>query len=78
MAIDFRLTREQQNLRETARDFSQNVLAPPVPNAADTRDPNVAFAKTKPAYAEAQRCAAATSNGSGRWARGGLAAKPKH
>lgn len=50
MAIDFRLTTEQ--LRETARDFAQNVLAPPVPNTAATRDPHVAFAKTKPAYAE--------------------------
>jgi hypothetical protein len=28
MAIDFRLTKEQQDLREAARDFAQNVLAP--------------------------------------------------
>ena len=33
MAIDFRLTTEQQELREAARDFAQNVLAPLVPDA---------------------------------------------
>ena len=52
MAIDFRLTTEQQNLRETARDFAHNVLAPLVPDADAARDPHEAFAKTKPAYVE--------------------------
>ena len=32
MAIDFRLTKEQQDLREAARDFAQNILAPLVPD----------------------------------------------
>lgn len=59
-----------KRLRETARDFAQNVLAPPVPNPAATRDPHVAFAKTKPAYAEVQRWAVAASDDSGRWVRG--------
>lgn len=48
MAIDFRLTTEQQNLRETARDFAQNLLAPQVPDADATRSPHEAFAKIKP------------------------------
>src|SRR5260221_11282115 len=55
MAIDFRLTKEQQDLRETARDFAQNVLAPLVPDADATRDPHEAFAKTKPAYVESYK-----------------------
>ena len=48
MAIDFRLTTEQQNLRETARDFAQNLLAPLVPDADATRSSHEAFAETKP------------------------------
>jgi len=55
MAIDFRLTKEQQELREAARDFAQNVLAPLVPDADATRDPHEAFAKTKPAYVESYK-----------------------
>ena len=54
-AIDFRLTKEQQELREAARDFAQNVLAPLVPDADATRDPHEAFAKTKPAYVESYK-----------------------
>lgn len=48
MAIDFRLTTEQQNLRETARDFAQSLFAPLVPDADATRSPHEAFAKIKP------------------------------
>jgi hypothetical protein len=45
MAIDFRLTTEQQNLRETARDFAQNLLAPLVPDANATRSPHDGLAR---------------------------------
>jgi alkylation response protein AidB-like acyl-CoA dehydrogenase len=55
MAIDFTLTAAQQELRDNARDFAQNVLAPLVKDADASRDPQEAFAKTKPAYIEAYR-----------------------
>src|ERR1700748_2117121 len=55
MAIDFTLTKEQQELRDAARDFAQNVLAPLVPDADAARDPQEAFAKTKPAYIESYK-----------------------
>ena len=55
MSIDFTLTKQQQELREAARDFAQSVLAPLVPDADATPDPHQAFAKTKPAYVEAYR-----------------------
>ena len=55
MAIVFRLTIEQQDLREAARGFAQNVLAPLVPDADATRDPHEAFAKTTPAYVESYK-----------------------
>jgi len=52
MTIDFRLTKEQQDLRDAARDFAQSVLAPLVRDADRAPDPHEAFAKTKPAYIE--------------------------
>src|SRR5262245_17183116 len=55
MSIDFRLTKEQQDLRDAAQDFAQNVLAPLVPDADRAADPHEAFAKTKPAYVEAYK-----------------------
>ena len=55
MAIDFTLSPEQRVLREEARDFAQNVLAPLVREADATPDPHEAFAKTKPAYIEAYK-----------------------
>ena len=53
MAIDFRLTKPQEELREAARSFAQDILAPLVRDADATSDPHQAFAKTKPAYVEA-------------------------
>ena len=55
MPIDFRLTNEQEVLRDAARDFAQNVLAPLVRDADALADPQEAFAKTKPAYVEAYK-----------------------
>src|SRR2546427_6716019 len=55
MAIDFRLTNPQQELREAARSFAQDILAPLVRDADATPDPHEAFAKTKPAYVEAYK-----------------------
>jgi alkylation response protein AidB-like acyl-CoA dehydrogenase len=50
MPIDFTLTEKQQELREGARDFAQNILAPLVKEADASSDPHESFAKTKPAY----------------------------
>jgi alkylation response protein AidB-like acyl-CoA dehydrogenase len=55
MPIDFRLTKEQEDLRDAARDFAQNVLAPLVRDADASPDPHNAFTKTKPAYVEAYK-----------------------
>lgn len=55
MPIDFRLTKEQQEIQENARDFAHNVLAPIVRDADRTPDPHEAFAKTKPAYIESYK-----------------------
>ena len=55
MPIDFRLTKEQEELRENARDFALKVLAPIVRDADATSDPHEAFLKTKPAYVEAYK-----------------------
>ena len=55
MPIDFRLTKEQEDLRDAARDFAQDVLAPLVRDADASPDPQDAFAKTKPAYVEAYK-----------------------
>ena len=55
MSIDFRLSKEQEDLRDAARDFAQNVLAPLVRDADASPDPQDAFAKTKPAYVEAYK-----------------------
>ena len=55
MPIDFRLTKEQEELRENARDFARKALAPIVRDADATPDPHEAFLRTKPAYVEAYR-----------------------
>ena len=53
MAIDFTLTKDQQDLQQTAREFAQDVLAPVVRAADAEPDPLVGFNLTKPAYMEA-------------------------
>jgi acyl-CoA dehydrogenase len=55
MPIDFTLTREQKKVRDQARDFAENVLAPVVAKADAEPDPWQAFLLTKPAYVEAYR-----------------------
>jgi alkylation response protein AidB-like acyl-CoA dehydrogenase len=55
MAIDFTLSKQQEELRDNARDFAQSVLAPLVRDADATPDPHEAFVKTKPAYVEAYK-----------------------
>jgi nitroalkane oxidase len=55
MPIDFRLTDQQEELRDGARSFAQGFLAPLVKDADASPDPHEAFAKTKPAYVEAYR-----------------------
>src|SRR5690242_17432784 len=53
MAIDFTLTKDQQDLQRTAREFAQDVLAPVVREADAEPDPLAGFNLTKPAYVEA-------------------------
>jgi nitroalkane oxidase len=53
MAIDFTLTKDQQDLQQTAREFAQDVLAPVVREADAEPDPLAGFNLTKPAYVEA-------------------------
>src|SRR6478752_1472844 len=53
MAIDFTLTKDQQDLQQTAREFAQDVLAPVVRAADAEPDPLAGFNLTKPAYVEA-------------------------
>src|ERR1700751_71904 len=55
MTIHFTLTKEQNELRDAARDFAQTILAPLVRDADAARDPHEAFAKTKPAYVESYK-----------------------
>ena len=62
MAIDFTLTKQQQDLRDAARDFAESVLAPIVRDADGSPDPHEAFAKTKPAYVEAYKRGQPCSN----------------
>ena len=53
MAIDFTLTKDQQDLQQTAREFAQDVLAPVVREADAEPEPLAGFNLTKPAYMEA-------------------------
>jgi nitroalkane oxidase len=53
MAIDFTLTKEQQEIQAAARDFAQNVLGPITPRIDDEPDPLTGWQLAKPAYAEA-------------------------
>jgi len=53
MAIDFTLTKDQQDLQMMARDFAQNVLLPVIREADEEPDPLRGFNLTKPAYQEA-------------------------
>jgi hypothetical protein len=46
MSIDFTLTKPQLELRDAAREFVQNVLAPLVPDADATPGPHEAFDQT--------------------------------
>ena len=41
MAIDFTLTKEQQEIQAAARDFAQNVLGPITPQIDEEPDPGV-------------------------------------
>jgi len=47
------LTKDQQDLQQTAREFAQDVLAPVVRAADAEPDPLAGFNLTKPAYVEA-------------------------
>ena len=51
MAIDFTMTKDQQDVQMMAREFAQDVLGPIVREP----DPLKGFNLTKPAYAEAVR-----------------------
>ena len=53
MAIDFTLTKEQQELQAMARSFSQEVLAPLAPKVDAEPDPFTGWQMLKPAYEEA-------------------------
>jgi nitroalkane oxidase len=55
MAIDFKLSPEQQVLMRSARDFAQNVLKPLVAKADAEPDPQKGFQTIKPAYVEAYK-----------------------
>ena len=55
MTIDFNLSPAQKKIQLTARDFSENVLAPVVRDADREPDPLKAFQMTKPAYIEAYK-----------------------
>jgi acyl-CoA dehydrogenase len=55
MTIDFSLSKEQKDLRTSARTFAENVLAPIVREADAEPDPLRAFQLTKPAYVEAYK-----------------------
>jgi hypothetical protein len=74
MAIDFRLTTEQQNLRETARDFAQNLLASLVPDANATRSPHDGLARGPERAAERRSRPndrpSRPLTAAGRWVRG--------
>ena len=53
MAIDFTLTKEQQELQAMARSFSAEVLAPLAPKVDAEPDPFAGWQMLKPAYEEA-------------------------
>jgi nitroalkane oxidase len=53
MAIDFTLTKEQQEIQALARDFAQNVLGPITRQIDEEPDPLAGWQLAKPAYAEA-------------------------
>ena len=55
MAIDFTLTKEQQDIQAMARSFAQEVLAPLAPKIDAEPDPYVGWQMAKPAYEEACR-----------------------
>src|SRR3954467_2399925 len=55
MAIDFTLTREQQDIQLMARGFAREVLAPLSPKIDAEPDPYVGWQMAKPAYEEACR-----------------------
>jgi alkylation response protein AidB-like acyl-CoA dehydrogenase len=53
--VDFTLSKEQRKLQLDVREFTEEVLAPVVPEADRERDPALAFAMTKPPYIEAYK-----------------------
>ncbi len=53
MAIDFTLTKEQQDIQAAARDFAQNVLGPVAQKIDEEPDPLTGWQLAKPAYEEA-------------------------
>ena len=53
MAIDFTLTKDQQDIQAMARSFAQEVLAPLAPKIDAEPDPYVGWQMAKPAYEEA-------------------------
>src|SRR4051795_1104378 len=55
MAIDFTLTKEQQDIQMMARSFAREVLAPLDPSSPEEPDPYVGWQMAKPAYEEACR-----------------------
>jgi acyl-CoA dehydrogenase len=55
MPIDFELSKEQLDLRMTAREFAQSVLRPIVEEADREPDPHKGFQMTREAYRESYR-----------------------
>ncbi|GII01340.1 acyl-CoA dehydrogenase family protein [Planobispora takensis] len=72
MAIDFTLTDAQRRLRDDAREFATQVLAPVVRQADEEPDPLRAFQLTRPAYVEAYKQGIAFCMLPGEYGGGGL------
>lgn len=72
MAIDFELSKEQMDLRMTAREFAQSVLAPIVDAADQEPDPLKAFQATRDAYRKAYETGIAFGFLPERYGGGGL------
>lgn len=72
MAIDFTMSPEQRKIQAMAREFSENVLAPVVPEADREPDPLLAHAKTKGAYVEAYKAGIAMAMLPKEYGGGGL------
>src|ERR1700761_2974864 len=55
MAIDFTMSAEQRKIQKTAREFSENILAPVIPGSDREPDPMLAYQKTQGAYIQAYK-----------------------